>query len=109
MSGTGIGGTIEVEHDLTGDARLVDLPAEFVFNVGDRIKRKRLDGSIDTFLVVPSRGTCSSCDFPYLDEGHYDWTICLPNPGPGEKLCYKHAKGKRRIMFKSIDNILEEI
>lgn len=98
-----------MDHDLTGDACLVYLPNGAVFNVGDHVKRRRLDGSIDNFIVVPSTGTCSSCDFKYFDNERYDQVICLPNTGPGEKICYRHANGNCRIMFKSVDNILEEL
>lgn len=98
-----------MEYDITADARLVRLPKGFVFSVGDLVKRKRLDGTIDTFIVVPHRGECSACDFPYKDKDYYDWEICLPNPGHSEKMCDRHAGGQARIMFKSIDNLMEEI
>lgn len=98
-----------MKYDITADARLVRLPDRFCFRVGDRVKRRRLDGTIDNFIVVPSSGECSDCDFPYEDKDHYTWRICLPNPGHGEKMCDSHARGEPRIMFKSIDKVLEEI
>ena len=98
-----------MEHDLTADASLVKLPKGFVFNIGDRVKRRRLDGTIDTLIVVPHMGKCSACDFPYKDKDYYDWEICLPNPGHCEKMCYRHSRGKSWIMFKSIDKVLEEL
>jgi hypothetical protein len=98
-----------MEYDITADARLVHIPDRFCFRVGDRVKRRRLDGTIDTFIVVPSSGECSDCDFSYQGTDPYAWDVCLPNPGYSEKMCYRHARGEPRIMFKSIDKVLEEI
>ena len=98
-----------MKYDITADARLVKIPERFVFSVGDRVERRRLDGTIDNFIVVPFSGDCSSCDFPYEDKDYYDWRICLPNPGHSEKMCDRHVRGEPRIMFKSIDKVLEEI
>lgn len=98
-----------MKYDITADAQLVKLPDGFVFTVGDHVRRRRLDGTIDNFIVVPFSGECSGCDFSYDGTGWYTFEVCLPNPTQGKKMCDMCARGGPKIMFKSIDKVLEEI